>query len=109
MKSEYLDACKKTAKTVSPICEGCKLFHGCKVAISRAPLIIVGDCFVYANLFFWKDKNDFDQIKQAIFCMTSEMIKECLDIEKRIDIKAIMLDELESRGEYEKPKEAMRL
>lgn len=109
MKSDYLDACKKAAKTVSPICEGCKVKHGCPVAISRAPLITVVDCFVYANLFFGKDKNDFDQIKNAIFCMTSEMIMECLAIENRTDIKAIMLDELEQRGEYEKPQEAMRL
>lgn len=109
MKSEYFDMCKKAAKTVSPICEGCKLWHGCKVAISRAPLIIVGDCFVYANLFSGKDKNDFDQIKQAIFCMSSAMIKDVLEIEKRTDIKAIMLDELEQRGEYQKSKESMRL
>lgn len=109
MKSEYLEACKKAAKTVSPICEGCKLWHGCKVAISRAPLNIIGDCFVYANLFFGKEKNDFDQIKQAVSCMSGEMIKECLGIEERTDIKAIMLDELEHRGEYEKPQEAMRL
>ncbi len=109
MKSEYLEACKKAAKTVSPICEGCKLMHGCKAAISRTPLIIIGNCFVFANVFFGKENNDFDQIKQAISCMSCEMIKECLDIEKRTDIKAMMLDELESRGEYEKPQEAMRL
>ena len=101
MKSEYLDACKKSAKTVSPICEGCKLWHGCKVAFSRNPLIIIGDCFVYANLFIGKENNDFDQIKQAVLCMSSEMIKECLDIEKRTDIKAIMLDELQKRNETE--------
>lgn len=109
MKSDYLDACKKAAKTVSPICEGCKVQHGCKVAISRKPLIIVCDCAVYVNFFDGKDKNDFDQIKQAIFCMSSEMIKERLNIEERTDIKAMMLDELEQRGEYEKPQEAMRL
>lgn len=101
MKSEYLEACKKAAKPVSPICEGCKVQHGCKVAISRAPLIIIGDCFVYANLFFGKEKNDFDQVKQAVLCMPGEMIKECLGIEERADIKAIMLDELHKRNETE--------
>lgn len=43
--------------------------------------------------------------------LPSELLKSYLQEELRTptELKAVILDELENRGEYEKPKEAMRL
>lgn len=43
--------------------------------------------------------------------LPSELLKDYLPEERRTptELKAVILDELEQRGEYKKPKEAMRL
>lgn len=88
MKSEYLDACKKAAKTVSPLCEGCKLWHGCivDVAVKQA----------------YNDGNN-TAVNKFLRKLPSEMLKLYLDdgLRSPTEISAIILDELQKRNETE--------
>lgn len=70
-------------------------------------------CPVYKQFHAAAIKDDADAYRQAIIAATSKMLTEHMlpaaELMHRTDLAAIILDELERRGEYDKPKEAMRL
>lgn len=70
-------------------------------------------CPVYKQYHAAAVRDDADAYRQAIIAATSRMLTEHMlptaERMHRTDLAAIILDELERRGEYNKPKEAMRL
>ena len=70
-------------------------------------------CPVYVQYHAAAVKDDSDAYRQAIIAATSRMLTEHMlptaERMHRTDLAAIILDELKRRGEYQKPKEAMRL
>lgn len=70
-------------------------------------------CPVYRQFHIAAVRDDADAYRQAIIAATSKMLTEHMlpaaELMHRTDLVAIILDEIERRGEREKPKEAMRL
>ncbi len=70
-------------------------------------------CPVYVQYHAAAVKDDANAYRQAIIAATSKMLTEHMlpvaELMHRTDIAAIILDELERRGEYDKPKEVIRL
>ena len=70
-------------------------------------------CPLYKQFHAAAVRDDADAYRQAIIAATGKMLTEHMlpaaELMHRTDIAAIILDELERRGEYDKPKEVMRL
>lgn len=70
-------------------------------------------CPLYEQYHAAAVRDDADAYRQAIIAATSKMLTEHMlptaERMHRADLAAIVLDELERRGEYQKPKEVMRL
>lgn len=70
-------------------------------------------CPVYTQFHSAAVRDDADAYRQAIIAATSKMLTEHMlpaaELMHRTDLAAVILDELERRGEYQKPQEAMRL
>lgn len=70
-------------------------------------------CPLYKQYHAAAVRDDADAYRQAIIAATGKMLTEHMlpaaELMHRTDLSAIILDELERRGEYDKPKEAMRL
>lgn len=70
-------------------------------------------CPLYKQYHAAAVRDDADAYRQAIIAATSRMLTEHMlptaELMHRTDLAAIILDELERRGEYHKPKEVMRL
>ncbi len=94
--------------------EKCADMWGCWHIFSSAPYKLKELlCPVYVQYHAAVVKDDAEAYRQAIIAATSKMLTEHMlpaaELMHRTDIAAIILDELERRGEYDKPKEAMRL
>lgn len=65
------------------------------------------DCAIKQRYYNGKTENAIALLR----CMPSKLLEDYLPKERRTptELKAIILDELECRGEYEKPQEVMRL
>lgn len=70
-------------------------------------------CPVYKQYHAAAVRDDADAYRQAIIAATSRMLTEHMlpaaELMHRTDLAAIILDELERRGEYDKPQEVIRL
>lgn len=70
-------------------------------------------CPLYRQFHIAAVRDDADAYRQTIIAATSRMLTEHMlpTVERmhRTDLSAIILDELNRRGEYDKPKEVMRL
>lgn len=117
-----MEGYRKASRPKFPECDGCKLFHGCLYGqgqwddcwyISTQYKLKQLLCPVYKQYHAAAVKDDTDACRQAIIAATSRMLTEHMlpaaELMHRTDLAAIILDELERRGEYDKPKEVMRL
>lgn len=70
-------------------------------------------CPLYRQFHIAAVRDDPDAYRQTIIAATSRMLTEHMlpaaELMHRTDLSAIILDELERRGEYDKPKEVIRL
>lgn len=70
-------------------------------------------CPLYEQYHAAAVRDDADAYRQAIIAATSRMLTDHMlptaELMHRTDLAAIILYELERRGEYQKPQEAMRL
>ena len=117
-----MEGYRKASCPQFPECDGCKLFHGCLYGqgrwedswyISTSYKLKELLCPVYKQYHKATVEDDVDAYRQAIIAATGKMLTEHMlpaaELMHRADIAAIILDELKRRGEYEKPKEAMRI
>lgn len=70
-------------------------------------------CPLYRQFHIAAVRDDPDAYRQTIIAATSRMLTEhmlpTVERMQRTDLAAIILDELKRRGEYDKPKEVMRI
>lgn len=70
-------------------------------------------CPLYRQFHIAAVRDDADAYRQTIIAATGKMLTEHMlpaaELMHRTDLAAIILNELEQRGEYDNPKEAMRI
>lgn len=117
-----MEGYRKASRPHFPECDGCKMFHGCLYGqgqwddcwyISTQYKLKQLLCPVYKQYHSAAVKDDTDACRQAIVAATGKMLTEHMlpaaELMHRTDLAAIILDELERRGAYDKPQEVIRL